>query len=144
MNAFDDLHRESSCCSVVHQADEDLWCGALTDRLERRGAFAAGHIGQTALGFTTLQAFQMQTEICSLAKCQMIFGILCFAHIAALRSAEFCILARFSLNSCACFAATLLVSKKQTQFHGIKCKDMLLLPQTVTSICKYQRHGVFR
>lgn len=43
MNAFDDLHRESSRCSVVHQADEDLWCGALTDRLEGR-ALAACHI----------------------------------------------------------------------------------------------------
>lgn len=80
MNAFDDLHRESSRCGVVHQADEDLWCGALTDRLERRGAFAAGHIGQAALGFATLRAFQTQTEMCSLAKYQMIFVILLALH----------------------------------------------------------------
>lgn len=31
MDAFDDLHRETSCCGVVHQAHEDLWCGRLTD-----------------------------------------------------------------------------------------------------------------
>lgn len=81
MNAFDDLHGESSRCSVVHQADEDLWCGALADGLEGRGAFAACHIGQTALGFTTLQAFQMQTENCSLANDEMIFVILFVLHI---------------------------------------------------------------
>lgn len=81
MNAFDDLHRESSRRGVVHQADEDLRCGALTDRLEGRGAFAARHVGQAALGFTTLRASQMQTENRSLAKYETIVVILFVLHI---------------------------------------------------------------
>lgn len=81
MNAFDDLHRESSRGSVVHQADEELWCGALTDGLEGRGAFAACHLRQTALGLAALQALSVQTEICSLAKHDIIFVLWVVVHI---------------------------------------------------------------
>ena len=82
MDAFDDLHREAPRRSVVHQADEDLRRGALTDRLEGRGAFAACHIGQTGLGFTTLRAFYPQTEKCSLlSKYELIFVILFVLHV---------------------------------------------------------------
>lgn len=31
VDAFDDFHRETSCCGVVNQAHEDLRCGSLTD-----------------------------------------------------------------------------------------------------------------
>lgn len=49
VEAFDDLHGEASRGGVVHQPHEDLRGGGLADGLERRGAFAAGHIRQAAL-----------------------------------------------------------------------------------------------
>lgn len=55
MDAFDDLHRETSCCGVVHQAHEDLWGGSLADWLEWWGAFTACHIWEADLRFTTLK-----------------------------------------------------------------------------------------
>lgn len=63
MDAFDDLHRQTSCGGVVHQADKDLWCGCLTDWLEWWGAFTACHIWEADLGFTALKCF---TQNCSL------------------------------------------------------------------------------
>lgn len=60
MDAFDDLHGEAPCRGVVHQAHEDLRCGGLTDRLERRGAFAARHIREADLRLTSLKT---QTHI---------------------------------------------------------------------------------
>lgn len=34
MDAFDDLHRQTTCCGIVNQAHEDLWRGSLTNGLE--------------------------------------------------------------------------------------------------------------
>lgn len=66
MDAFDDLHRQTSCGGVVHQADKDLWCGCLTDWLEWWGAFTACHIWEADLGFTALKMFHTKlfTGIC--------------------------------------------------------------------------------
>lgn len=44
MKASDDLHRQPSRGSVVHQADQHLRGGGVTDGLEGRGALTAGHI----------------------------------------------------------------------------------------------------
>lgn len=34
MDAFDDLHRQTSCCGIVYQAHQDLWRGSLANGLE--------------------------------------------------------------------------------------------------------------
>lgn len=66
MDAFDDLHRETPGCGVVHQAHKDLRCGGLTDWLERWGAFTACHIWQADLWFTTLETFTAHLQSPSL------------------------------------------------------------------------------
>lgn len=57
MDAFDDLHRQTSCCRIVYQPHKNLWCGSLTDGLEWWGAFTACHIWEADLGFTSLKVF---------------------------------------------------------------------------------------
>lgn len=64
--SFDDLDGEAAGGGVIHEAEQDLWSGPLTSRLEGRGGISAGRVRYTHLRLTALKHTNEDLQICTL------------------------------------------------------------------------------